>query len=190
MALPKRCVNNEIALKKINFQFLDKYEKDYFHDEEKEPTKRRTTKKLHNRRWSAQMLHSVPAVYSTATSRPQTLTSRRRSFSRMNHSDSEPKKNLCHSRSRITCSKSNSVPRASSTPCSGCASRIGNSPFRHFTFQPGNVNHPSRINGQLLQDFLIEAGNVTIVLHCCRASKPPSGTVHPGVFGSDRWRTV
>ncbi|XP_052562587.1 AT-rich interactive domain-containing protein 2-like isoform X2 [Culex pipiens pallens] len=44
MALPKRCVNNEIALKKINFRFLDKYEKVYFHGEEKDPTKRRTTK--------------------------------------------------------------------------------------------------------------------------------------------------
>ncbi|XP_052562476.1 uncharacterized protein LOC128092528 [Culex pipiens pallens] len=88
MALPKRCANNEIALKKINFQFLDKYANVYFHDGP--PTKRRTTKR-HNRRLSAQMLHSVPAVYSTATSRPQTLTSRRRSFSRMNL-DSEPKK--------------------------------------------------------------------------------------------------
>ncbi|XP_052563258.1 AT-rich interactive domain-containing protein 2-like [Culex pipiens pallens] len=44
MALPKRCVNNEIALKKINFRFLDKYEKVYFHGEEKDPTKRRPTK--------------------------------------------------------------------------------------------------------------------------------------------------
>ncbi|XP_052562614.1 uncharacterized protein LOC128092567 [Culex pipiens pallens] len=133
MALPKRCVNNEIALKKINFRFLDKYAKVYFHDGP--PTKRRTTK----------------SYIIGATSRPQTLTSRRRSFSRMNL-DSEPKKNLCHFRSRITCSKSNSFARASSTPCSGCASRIGNSPFRHFTFQPGNVDHPSRINGQLRQD--------------------------------------
>ncbi|XP_039435088.1 uncharacterized protein LOC120417186 [Culex pipiens pallens] len=42
MALPKRYVNNEIALKKINFWFLDKYAKVYFHDGP--PTKRRTTK--------------------------------------------------------------------------------------------------------------------------------------------------
>ncbi|XP_038105994.1 uncharacterized protein LOC119765677 [Culex quinquefasciatus] len=32
MVLPKRCVNKEIALKKINFRFLDKYAKVYFHD--------------------------------------------------------------------------------------------------------------------------------------------------------------
>ncbi|XP_039441616.1 AT-rich interactive domain-containing protein 2-like [Culex pipiens pallens] len=42
MALPKRCVNNEIALKKINFRFLDKYAKVYFH--EGPPMKRMTTK--------------------------------------------------------------------------------------------------------------------------------------------------
>ncbi|XP_052567102.1 AT-rich interactive domain-containing protein 2-like [Culex pipiens pallens] len=42
MALPKCCVHNEIALKKINFRFLDKYAKVYFHDGP--PTKRRTTK--------------------------------------------------------------------------------------------------------------------------------------------------
>ncbi|XP_038111252.1 uncharacterized protein LOC119767224 [Culex quinquefasciatus] len=42
MALPKRCVNNEIAWKKINFRFLDKFAKVYFHDGP--PTKRRTTK--------------------------------------------------------------------------------------------------------------------------------------------------
>ncbi|XP_052567380.1 uncharacterized protein LOC128093721 isoform X2 [Culex pipiens pallens] len=44
MALPKSCVNNEIALKKINIRFLDKYETGDFHGEEKEPTKRRTTR--------------------------------------------------------------------------------------------------------------------------------------------------
>ncbi|EDS30274.1 conserved hypothetical protein [Culex quinquefasciatus] len=32
---------------------------------------------------------------------------------------------------------------------------------------------------------LIEGGNVTIVLHCCRASKPPSGTVQPGQSTED-----
>ncbi|XP_038120730.1 uncharacterized protein LOC119770261 [Culex quinquefasciatus] len=45
MALPKRGVNNEIALKKIIFRFLDKF---YFHGEEKDPTKRRTTKSYIN----------------------------------------------------------------------------------------------------------------------------------------------
>ncbi|XP_052562634.1 uncharacterized protein LOC120422060 [Culex pipiens pallens] len=79
MALPKRCVNNEIALKKINFRIWTSTRKFIF------------TMGLRRRGWSAQMLHSVPSVYSTATSRPQTLTSRRRSFSRMNL-DSEPKK--------------------------------------------------------------------------------------------------
>ncbi|XP_052565250.1 uncharacterized protein LOC128093233 isoform X1 [Culex pipiens pallens] len=44
MALPKSCVNNEIALKKINIRVLDKYETGDFHGEEKEPTKRRTTR--------------------------------------------------------------------------------------------------------------------------------------------------
>ncbi|XP_039453087.1 AT-rich interactive domain-containing protein 2-like [Culex pipiens pallens] len=42
MALPKRCMNNEFAWKKINVWFLDKYEKVNFHGEEKDPTKRRT----------------------------------------------------------------------------------------------------------------------------------------------------
>uniref|UniRef100_A0A8D8DU59 (northern house mosquito) hypothetical protein n=1 Tax=Culex pipiens TaxID=7175 RepID=A0A8D8DU59_CULPI len=107
-----------------------------------------------------------------------------------NESGQCAKKNLCHSRSRITCSKSNSVPRASSTPCSGCASRIGNSPFRHFTSQSGNVDHPSRINGQLLQDCPDEGRKRDHPLHCCRASKRASGIVQTGVFGSDRWRTA
>ncbi|XP_039450809.1 uncharacterized protein LOC120429816 [Culex pipiens pallens] len=73
MALPTRWVNKEIALKKNNIRFLDKYEKGS--DEEEDGKKR------HNRRWSARMLHSMSAVHNTATSRPQTLTSRRRSFS-------------------------------------------------------------------------------------------------------------
>ncbi|XP_039447645.2 uncharacterized protein LOC120426900 [Culex pipiens pallens] len=73
MALPTRCVNKKIALKKNNIRFLDKYEKGS--DEEEDGKKR------HNRRWSARMLHSMSAVHNTATSRPQTLTSRRRSFS-------------------------------------------------------------------------------------------------------------
>ncbi|XP_039433878.1 uncharacterized protein LOC120416242 [Culex pipiens pallens] len=162
MALPKRCVNNEIAMKQIYIRFLDKHEQVNFHGEKKDPTENEDDKKRYNRNGlsvrNAVGPGAVIPVFRTwnteevtTTSRPQTFTSRRRSFSRMNL-DSEPKKNLCHSRSRITCSKSNSVPRASLTPCSGCASRIGNSPFRHFTSQPGNVDHPSRINGQLLQD--------------------------------------
>ncbi|XP_038104191.1 AT-rich interactive domain-containing protein 2-like [Culex quinquefasciatus] len=48
MALPKRCVNNEIALKKINFWFLDKYAKVYFHDGP--PTKRRMTSGIGQRK--------------------------------------------------------------------------------------------------------------------------------------------
>ncbi|XP_038119078.1 AT-rich interactive domain-containing protein 2 isoform X4 [Culex quinquefasciatus] len=63
MALPKRCVNNEIALKQIYIRFLDKYEKVNFHGEEKDPTEEEDDEKRHNRRWSARMLHSVPAVY-------------------------------------------------------------------------------------------------------------------------------
>ncbi|XP_052562617.1 uncharacterized protein LOC120428202 isoform X2 [Culex pipiens pallens] len=112
------------------------------------------------------MLHSVPAVYSTATSRPQTLTSRRRSFSRMNLD----RPHQLH------------VPDAlpgSGTPRSGTLL----SSRETSTTLPESMANSSKI-------VLIEAGNVTIVLHCCRASKPPSGTVQPGVFGSDRWRTV
>ncbi|XP_039441119.1 AT-rich interactive domain-containing protein 2-like [Culex pipiens pallens] len=44
MTLPKRCMDNEIALKKINIRFLAKYETGDIHGEEKEPTKRRTTR--------------------------------------------------------------------------------------------------------------------------------------------------
>ncbi|XP_052562062.1 uncharacterized protein LOC120419700 [Culex pipiens pallens] len=115
MALPKRCVNNEIALKKINFRFLDKYAKVYFHDGP--PTKRRTTKS-----------YKIGGGQRRCCTRCRRFTA-----------------------PQLPAHK-HSVPRASSTPCSGCASRIGNSPFRHFTSQPGNVDHPSRINGQLLQD--------------------------------------
>ncbi|XP_052567558.1 uncharacterized protein LOC120432106 isoform X2 [Culex pipiens pallens] len=43
------------------------------------------------------MLHSVPAVYNTATNRPQMLISRRRSSSRMNL-DSVPKKSVSFSK--------------------------------------------------------------------------------------------
>ncbi|XP_038112333.1 uncharacterized protein LOC119767553 [Culex quinquefasciatus] len=141
MALPKSCVNNEIALKKINIRFLAKYETGDFHGEEKEPTKRRTMRSgiiggsqsgccTRCRRFTTPLQPNVPW---TAC-----------------------RKNLCHSR-RIKCSKSNSVPRDSSTQCSGCASRIGNSLFRHFTFQPGNVYHPCRIYSQLLQTCLDES---------------------------------
>ncbi|XP_052566131.1 uncharacterized protein LOC128093434 isoform X3 [Culex pipiens pallens] len=78
------------------------------------------------------MLHSVPAVYSTATSRPQTLTSRRRSFSRMN------------------------LDR-SGTPRSGTLL----SSRETSTTLPESMANSSKT-------VLIEAGNVTIVLHCCR----------------------
>ncbi|XP_038116211.1 uncharacterized protein LOC119768846 [Culex quinquefasciatus] len=132
------------------------------------------------------MLHSVPAVYSTATSRPQTLTSRRRSFSRMNL-DSEPKK-ICvileaaQNRTPFRGPHQLYVPDAlpgSGTPRSGTLL----SSRETSTTLPESMANSSKT-------VLIEAGNVTIVLHCCRASKPPSGTVQPGVFGSDRWRTV
>lgn len=63
MCLPKRCVNNEIVLKQIYIRFLDRYERVNFHGEEKDPTEEEDDEKRHNRRWSARMLHSVPAVY-------------------------------------------------------------------------------------------------------------------------------
>ncbi|XP_052562071.1 uncharacterized protein LOC120417791 [Culex pipiens pallens] len=135
------------------------------------------------------MLHSVQAVYSAATSRPQIFTSRRRSFSRMNL-DSEPKK-ICVIL-EVRCSAQNRTPfrgprqlhvpdalTGSGTPRSGTLL----SSRKTSTTLPESMANSSKT-------VLIEAGNVTIVLHCCRASKPPSGTVQPGVFGSDRWRTV
>lgn len=64
--LPKRCVNNEIAIKQIYIRYLDKYERVNFHGEEKDPTEEEDDEKRHNRRWSARMLHSVPAVYNHA----------------------------------------------------------------------------------------------------------------------------
>ncbi|XP_053684959.1 AT-rich interactive domain-containing protein 2 isoform X2 [Sabethes cyaneus] len=63
MKLPKRCVNNEIAIKQIYIRYLDKYERVNFHGEEKDPADDEDEEKRHNRRWSARMLHSVPAVY-------------------------------------------------------------------------------------------------------------------------------
>ncbi|XP_055531162.1 AT-rich interactive domain-containing protein 2 isoform X2 [Wyeomyia smithii] len=63
MKLPKRCVNNEIAVKQIYIRYLDKYERVNFHGEEKDPADDEDEEKRHNRRWSARMLHSVPAVY-------------------------------------------------------------------------------------------------------------------------------
>ncbi|XP_039443093.1 AT-rich interactive domain-containing protein 2-like [Culex pipiens pallens] len=44
MALPKRCMNNKFALKKINIRFLVKYETGDIHGKEKKTTKRRTTR--------------------------------------------------------------------------------------------------------------------------------------------------
>ncbi|XP_065085787.1 AT-rich interactive domain-containing protein 2-like, partial [Ochlerotatus camptorhynchus] len=64
--LPKRCVNNEIAVKQIYIRYLDKYERVNFHGEEKDPTEEEDDEKRHNRRWSARMLHAVPASYNHA----------------------------------------------------------------------------------------------------------------------------
>ncbi|XP_062708105.1 AT-rich interactive domain-containing protein 2-like isoform X2 [Aedes albopictus] len=63
LKLPKRCVNNEIALKQIYIRYLDKYERINFHGEEKDPAEEEDEEKRHNRRWTARMLHSVPSVY-------------------------------------------------------------------------------------------------------------------------------
>ncbi|XP_052566129.1 uncharacterized protein LOC128093434 isoform X1 [Culex pipiens pallens] len=109
------------------------------------------------------MLHSVPAVYSTATSRPQTLTSRRRSFSRMNL-DSEPKKIelglRAQNRTPFRGPHQLHVPDAlpgSGTPRSGTLL----SSRETSTTLPESMANSSKT-------VLIEAGNVTIVLHCCR----------------------
>ncbi|XP_038110684.1 uncharacterized protein LOC119767106 isoform X1 [Culex quinquefasciatus] len=113
------------------------------------------------------MLHSVPAVYSTATSRPQTLTSRRRSFSRMNL-DSEPKK-ICvilelglraQNRTPFRGPHQLHVPDVLpglGTPRSGTLL----SSRETSTTLPESMANSSKT-------VLIEAGNVTIVLHCCR----------------------
>ncbi|XP_021699477.1 AT-rich interactive domain-containing protein 2 isoform X1 [Aedes aegypti] len=66
LKLPKRCVNNEIALKQIYIRYLDKYERITFHGEEKDPAEEEDEEKRHNRRWTARMLHSVPSVYNHA----------------------------------------------------------------------------------------------------------------------------
>ncbi|XP_058457201.1 AT-rich interactive domain-containing protein 2 isoform X3 [Malaya genurostris] len=66
MKLPKHCVNNEIAIKQIYIRFLDRYERVNFHGEEKDPADEEDEEKRHNRRWSARMLHSIPAVYNHA----------------------------------------------------------------------------------------------------------------------------
>ncbi|XP_038122818.1 uncharacterized protein LOC119771206 isoform X2 [Culex quinquefasciatus] len=149
MVLPKRCVNNKIALKKIIKTVFGQVRESYFHGEEKVPTKRRTTRSGIIGGGQSGCCTRCRRFKNTAITFPQMFTSRRRSLSRMNLG-SVPEK-LCHSRRRMKCSKSNSVPRDSSTPSSGCASRIGKSTFRHFTSQPGNVDHFSRINSQLLQ---------------------------------------
>ncbi|XP_039452190.1 uncharacterized protein LOC120431102 [Culex pipiens pallens] len=44
MVLPKRCVNNKIALKKIMKTGFGQVRENYFHGEEKDPTKRRMTR--------------------------------------------------------------------------------------------------------------------------------------------------
>ncbi|XP_038116235.1 uncharacterized protein LOC119768853 isoform X1 [Culex quinquefasciatus] len=121
--------DNEFALKKINVWFLDKYEKVNFHGELTDPTKRRTTSGI------------IGGVQRRCCTRCRRFTTPQLSTYKRSPRDG-----------RMKCSKSNSVPRISSTPCSGCASRIGISPFKHFTSQSGNIDHPSRINGQLLQD--------------------------------------
>lgn len=66
LKLPKRCVNNEIALKQIYIRYLDKYERVNFHGEEKDPAEEEDDEKRHNRRWTARMLHSIPSVYNHA----------------------------------------------------------------------------------------------------------------------------
>ncbi|XP_055606928.1 AT-rich interactive domain-containing protein 2 isoform X3 [Uranotaenia lowii] len=63
MKLPKHCVNNEIALKQIYIRYLDRYERVNFHGEDKDPIEEDDDEKRHNRRWSARMLHAIPAVY-------------------------------------------------------------------------------------------------------------------------------
>ncbi|XP_052562203.1 uncharacterized protein LOC128092439 [Culex pipiens pallens] len=85
MALPKRCVHNEIALKKINFRFLDKYETGDFYGEEKEPTKRRTSRSgIIGGSQSGCCTRCRRFTTPETKNRPQMLISRRRSSSRMN----------------------------------------------------------------------------------------------------------
>ncbi|XP_058456783.1 AT-rich interactive domain-containing protein 2-like [Malaya genurostris] len=66
MKLPKHCVNNELAIKQIYIRFLDRYERVNFHGEEKDPADEEDEEKRRIRRWSARMLHSIPAVYNHA----------------------------------------------------------------------------------------------------------------------------
>ncbi|XP_052566538.1 uncharacterized protein LOC128093511 [Culex pipiens pallens] len=138
MALPKRCVNNEIALKKINFRFLDKYEKVYFHGEEKDPTKRTTTKS-----------YIIGGGQRRCVIAEVGLRAQNRSPFRGPHQLHVP----------------DALP-GSGTPRSGTflSSR------KTSTTLPESTANSSKT-------ILIEAGNMTIVLHCCRESKPPSGTV-------------
>lgn len=53
----------KLKLKQIYIRFSNKYDKVNFNGEEKDPTEEGNDEKRLNRRWSARMLHSVPAVY-------------------------------------------------------------------------------------------------------------------------------
>ncbi|XP_038121824.1 AT-rich interactive domain-containing protein 2 [Culex quinquefasciatus] len=53
----------KLKFKQIYIRFSNKYDKVNFNGEEKDPTEKGNDEKRHNRRWSARMLHSVPAVY-------------------------------------------------------------------------------------------------------------------------------
>ncbi|XP_052565661.1 uncharacterized protein LOC128093320 [Culex pipiens pallens] len=97
------------------------------------------------------MLHSVPAFYNTATFCPQTLTSRRRSSSRMNHNSN---RKICHSQRRM---KASSTHVLDALPGSGTPRSGTSLPSRETsTTLPESTANSSKT-------VLMKAGNVTIL---------------------------
>ncbi|XP_052563047.1 uncharacterized protein LOC128092712 [Culex pipiens pallens] len=144
MALPKRCVNNEIALKKINFRFLDKYTKVYFHDGP--PTKRRTTKS-----------YIIGGGQRRCCTRCRRFTASQLPAHKRSHRDGAASAGDSEHEKSVSLWKEDEVLEIK------FRSEFWNSLFRHFTSQPGNVDHPSRINSQLLQTGPDEGRQWTIL---------------------------